>query len=461
MYISGEILLVLKFGMVFSGLVLNLALRSSGFRFKGDAHFLVGQVILSVGTGFISYTGGPFPPLFLDAGGRALAILGLILLCHSLWRYRFRTSFPLGSYLIFPVFLALEFLFFMDDIRSLATLFVLVSSALVLALYALLVLGTDLFTRKAVQFSSYPLLLYAMLNLLRLVLSLFFPTLRVLPEDGDAFWSLISTFAAMACVSYAYFLLASARMIRDLTRKDQALELRNHELADINAQKNLFISLLAHDLRGPVGGSARYVRRHLLNKPGMDKTQTESILALSLSLNRASELLDKLMLWSKSQRSDWHPKAERIVLKDVVESQLALVQHEAGAKDIGFGLANLNHPVWAEPASVELIVRNILVNAIKYSRTGGTIYCWAKREGYHTCLSIKDHGVGMNKEQAQGLFSTERLHSTLGTAGETGNGIGLILCRDFATRNHGLLLVDSVEGSYTRVDLTLPLPPSG
>jgi signal transduction histidine kinase len=253
-------------------------------------------------------------------------------------------------------------------------------------------------------------------------------------------------------------MMTRIRVEQTLRRKDAEIETRNRQLLDSARAKDLFFSLVAHDLRGPVGGAARFARKHLLGKmTGLEAKHVE-VETLTSSLEKTQEFLEKLLWWSKAQLLDWAPALRPIDLQTSFSQALNLVQSAADSKEIRFEIDSgpFPEPI-ADPESVQLILVNLLTNAVKFSLPGRIVRISAIQEGEVCRVSVADQGVGMDQATVDRLFRIEDKLSTHGTSGERGTGIGLILAKSLAERNLGAITLESQTGVGTTVHLWLSM----
>lgn len=225
---------------------------------------------------------------------------------------------------------------------------------------------------------------------------------------------------------------------------------QKEELSESNKVKDKLFSILGHDLRGPVSSIATVI--DLLNDEDLDETEKKEMLVMLQSQTHYTmATLDTLLLWGKTQIADNQVHKEKINTNAFVQNNLNLLQYELKNKKIQVvNEVEGNNLIFADKAQFDFVVRNLLTNAVKYTKVGGTITINTDsiiNEGY-TTLMVKDNGVGMSEEQSKLLFKGFGI-TTPGTNNEVGTGIGLMLCHEFVTTNGGKIWVESKETEGT------------
>ena len=255
-------------------------------------------------------------------------------------------------------------------------------------------------------------------------------------------------------------------IVRDITSQKKAeekLKESERQLQTTIAQKDKFFSLLAHDLRSPIGN---FLQISELLKTSYESLSTDQINGFFDNLYSLSDitfkLLENLLMWSRSQlgRLESHP--EDINLFEIVTNVGELYEENLKRKDIK--LRNeipLDLIVQTDLNFIQTILRNLISNAIKFSYTGGsiTIQTNFKEEAYNDgefiLISVKDKGIGIPKDVIDIIFDIDTDYSTLGTASEKGTGLGLILCKELVEKNGGKIWVESDDGDGSAFYFTL------
>ncbi|MFO8129103.1 MAG: ATP-binding protein [Bacteroidales bacterium] len=246
----------------------------------------------------------------------------------------------------------------------------------------------------------------------------------------------------------------SIEQIRDRER----IRKSESELQKSNATKDKFFSIIAHDLRSPFTALLS-LSDILLEHFGEldDETKKEYIGMIQESSENTFKLIENLLEWSRVQRGTIEINPEQFRLAGMVRRILNLHKQIADNKGIEMqhGIDE-TETVYADPNMVETVIRNLVLNAIKFTGRDGWIRVDCERTDGMTRIQVKDNGTGMDEKTMGKLFNIEENKSTPGTDGETGTGLGLILCREFVAINRGDIDVESEPGKGSIFTVTLP-----
>lgn len=233
-------------------------------------------------------------------------------------------------------------------------------------------------------------------------------------------------------------------------RKAAELEIasKNIELEKLNAEKNKFFSIIAHDLRSPfnaiIGLSELLVEE--IDEKNYENAQEYSSVILQ-SARRAVALLNNLMEWAqlKTGKIEYNPEYFNIV---ALIKEAALLYNEIAKKKSITIEENLPYflSLYADKAMISSILRNFISNAIKFTMPGGKVVVTVEEKPREIIFSVKDTGVGISKERVDDIFKIDHMYSTMGTDNEKGTGMGLTLCKDFVEMHSGKIWVESEEG---------------
>jgi two-component system, sensor histidine kinase and response regulator len=251
---------------------------------------------------------------------------------------------------------------------------------------------------------------------------------------------------------------AISAQLDQLAKQRDELDRQRQQLVLVNAVKDQFFAIIAHDLKNPLM-SLSIMARALSERPAYltpEKAQEYAQLA-HRSATIACQLMENLLDWSRSQTGNIQFVQEAVGLHGVVRENFALLALCAQQKQVALrNEVPEDVAVWADARSVSTIMRNLVSNALKYSATGGVVTVRATPGPAQVEWSVADGGVGMPAQTLAELFRPDVYATTRGTANEAGTGLGLKLCKQFAERNNGVIRVASEEGKGTTVTVTLP-----
>lgn len=228
--------------------------------------------------------------------------------------------------------------------------------------------------------------------------------------------------------------------------------------ATINNRDKMY-SVIAHDLRSPMA-SIRMTLNLLVNVLSPDIIGPE-MFELIDNANKETEethdLLDNLLKWTKSQTGALHVAFQDFELNDVLPGVIDIFKMIAESKHItlNLDLGDESLDVHADKDMFNTIIRNFMSNAIKFSHEGSSVDIFVRHVDDFAKISIRDHGVGISQDRIDTLFSAGT--STAGTRNEEGSGLGLQLCKDFAVKIGGDVMVESVQGEGSTFSVFIPI----
>ncbi|MFI5139110.1 MAG: sensor histidine kinase [Sphingobacteriales bacterium] len=322
-------------------------------------------------------------------------------------------------------------------------------------------------------------------TLLIFVLS-YFLTISIVPKKQYWFWILLNLLIVLALLGSEYkfphfitdtykdnesryidfgytyvfivlfIFLVTVYVRKSYSTQHQLVEQKAAELEFANETKNKLFSILAHDLRSPLASIQNYLE--ILSEIKLDEDERLSINKRLLnSTQNTQQILSNLLLWSKSQMEGTNVKLVNVNLNDVLQSTLQIQQTLAAEKGIQL-INQLKNPVSiiADADMLQLIIRNLINNAIKFTDPGGEIIISNEIIGGDCRIMIKDNGTGINYEQQNNIFSL-KAETTYGTRNEKGVGLGLVLCKEFTELQNGKITFESVPGSGTTFHVSFKL----
>ncbi|QTA82279.1 Signal transduction response regulator, receiver domain histidine kinase [Desulfonema limicola] len=253
-------------------------------------------------------------------------------------------------------------------------------------------------------------------------------------------------------------LIARVRTHISLKQSKESLIKANMELTEINAAKNKFFSIIAHDLRNPftaliTGTELLFERIDIYEK----KKIKELLKEINKSSRRTFGLLENLLYWSRSQTGSIKYNPEKIYIYTIISLNINLVKETAGLKEISIKNAvDKTISAYADLEMINTVIRNLLSNALKFTNKYGEISISSKEYEDIVEISIADNGVGINPRDIDKLFRIDVKHTTPGTEDETGSGLGLNICREFIEKNRGNIRVESQPGKGSVFYFTIP-----
>jgi two-component system sensor histidine kinase/response regulator len=248
----------------------------------------------------------------------------------------------------------------------------------------------------------------------------------------------------------------------DITsRKEAELALveKAKQIKDINLTKDKLFSIIAHDLRSPFNTILGFSKQLLKKYKSENFEQTELFIkAIESSAKSTLILLDNLLNWQKSQTGQLHFKPEFIKLQSIKKEIDDLLSSTAVVKNISLNyFYSEDIVIHADKNMLLTILRNLITNAIKFTNTGGEIAVSAVAGPNQIEITVSDNGIGMNEDVKSKIFKIGYEVTQSGTSGETGTGLGLILCKEFVEKHDGKIWVESELGKGCLVKFTLPL----
>lgn len=256
-------------------------------------------------------------------------------------------------------------------------------------------------------------------------------------------------------------LIATARDITEKNQVEERIRAKNEELQKINAEKDKFFSIIAHDLRSPFTAFLGFTQLMVQDLPSLRIDNIQEIaLLMRDSATNLHRLLENLLQWSRLQRGMIAFTPKQFPLGTKIKSCIQSVFEIAGKKgvDIAFNIPD-ELMVYADYNMFESVISNLTSNAVKFTNKGGKVLISARNiENNSVEITVKDTGIGLNQEMLGKLFRIDEYTSRPGTDGEPSTGLGLILCKDFIERHHGKIWAESLEGMGSTFHVILPQP---
>lgn len=254
-------------------------------------------------------------------------------------------------------------------------------------------------------------------------------------------------------------LVCFCRDITDRKQADQSIRITNEELQKANAEKDKLFSIIAHDLKSPMSGLVTSTEM-LANQPGMFSERDFRFLSRELHKNARNtfDLLEDLLQWARMSQGGIDFEPTPTSLDELLNMGLSMAKDLAKSKAIALRRdIDPSLIVLVDQPMIKTVIRNLLFNAIKFTPRQGEIVITARQAEQKVTMSIEDNGMGMDEQMLSSIFTLEKGKLRLGTDGEKGTGLGLVLCKQFIEQHGGRIRLKSRPGQGTTVSFTLPM----
>lgn len=248
----------------------------------------------------------------------------------------------------------------------------------------------------------------------------------------------------------------------DITEAKQAeltISQQNKELQQLNADKDRFVSILAHDLRSPFTSILGLLDLLTENIREYDISKIEEFLdTIKISAQNTFNLLENILTWARSNSGKITFEPKKINLSTICDDVISNLIQTAQTKEI-----SINHfiaddiTIYADSNMLSTIFRNLISNAIKFTNNNGKISIYAKPHHTNILISVSDNGVGIDPQTLNKMFDISQNITTTGTSNEKGTGLGLLICKEFVEKNGGKIWVESELGKGSNFKFTMPL----
>ena len=253
--------------------------------------------------------------------------------------------------------------------------------------------------------------------------------------------------------------IGSCSDISGQKESEEKVQKINFELAEINATKDKFFSIIAHDLRSPLSGLMQilFIIEEDYDSLEEDEKQ-EMITEVASTSKRTYELMENLLEWSSIQTGVIPFKPQKLTLFPLLDNLKELYNQNLINKGITLNIkVDPETEVFADKKMTETILRNLVSNAIKFTNKNGAVSVSSERGADIVVVEVIDTGVGIRPKELSELFKVDKVQSTPGTAKERGTGLGLLLCKELVEKQNGEIWVESKENEGTTFYFTLPV----
>ncbi len=241
---------------------------------------------------------------------------------------------------------------------------------------------------------------------------------------------------------------------KQIQEQNEAILIQSKKLEETNAVKDKLFSIVSHDLKDSVTSIKAFM--DLLKEGSLSSKEfNELVPELSENADNASLLLFNLLNWSKSQMESLEPKPEYFNIQEVFQDKIKLVEKKVEKKKIVMVDETIADTIYADRSMVEIIVQNLITNAVKFCDSGDIISISNQVINGRCQFYIKDTGVGISEENQEKLFKSNSF-TTIGTTNEKGTGLGLTICKELVELNHGKIWLESSVNMGSKFYIELP-----
>ncbi len=239
--------------------------------------------------------------------------------------------------------------------------------------------------------------------------------------------------------------IGSCVNINEQIENEEKIKKINAELTETNETKDKFFSIIAHDLRGPLSGLTQILEILATDYESMEEDEKiEIVKEAAKASNSTYALMENLLEWSRIQSGSLPYEPTKINLLTLINNTGTLYEQNIKNKVINFKVdVNPEVTVFADKKMTETILRNLIMNAIKFTPQNGSVSVYSEGDQNYSTIKVQDTGIGMEQTTLDKLFRIDVSHSTRGTEDELGTGLGLILCKELAEKQGGKIWVES------------------
>lgn len=252
-----------------------------------------------------------------------------------------------------------------------------------------------------------------------------------------------------------YFIIRYRKTARELQQQNVAILKSKESLKQLHSVKDRFFSIISHDLRNSLSSMKLFfeMQQQKIQSEEDRKMHQE----IASSVNNTIDLLENLLVWANEQIKGRPIRSEKLLIYPMVAENFRLIQATATSKSIELeNLCDEESSVKGDPDMVQLILRNLISNAVKFTRPHGNVSVNQYSENGWVYITVIDNGIGISEKNQQQLFTRFENTSTKGTGNEKGTGLGLLLCKEYAEKNGGRIEVESEAGKGSCFTLILP-----
>ncbi len=287
---------------------------------------------------------------------------------------------------------------------------------------------------------------------------------ETLIKKQQTYLIIVALLAIISFFALLYAMVSRGRLqhsFKLLNEQKEQIRTKSEELEELVLTKDKMFSIISHDLRSPLHsiiGFSELIKKHI-NSLSQEEI-SEMINQLSENVSATLKMTENLIQWGRLQMEQSSTSPVQFNMSEIVKTLQEVFRPLAEQKDLDLTIQVTGKcAVYADPNHSELIVRNLVNNAIKFTEAGGEIKIVCRENKEYTIISVEDTGIGIPNSLMKDLFNLKIISSS-GTAGEKGTGLGLMLCQEYAFQNDGKIEVESEEGKGSVFRLILPNKPA-
>lgn len=272
--------------------------------------------------------------------------------------------------------------------------------------------------------------------------------------------AILSVFISIKIIFNRYLVREQDRIEKlELREKNKIITKQNEQLKELDMTKNKFFSIISHDLKSPISAIDGLLK--MLDSELDDMPREELVYLISVVRKSSNNLLlltENLLTWASLNTNKISFNPDKIHLGSLVEDNIRLVSQLSARKKISV-ITNIDEEtsIFADKNMLSFVIRNLVSNAIKFSFRNSRIFVNSNTDRESVSIIVADTGIGMTKNQLEKLFRIDYSSSSPGSEGESGSGLGLILCKEFIDRHSGTIQATSEPGKGSTFSFTIPV----
>jgi two-component system, sensor histidine kinase and response regulator len=424
---------------------LVIYLKFTAPHIKGSLPWSIG--ILLIGAGLMAYGFYPKPVEYVNLMLTNMnALIGQCLFLVAIWQYKQKpvnywiiTSLLIAGFVVTTFF---TLIYHHMGLRvSINSILYTITAAFI---FFEMLAPPDKSLKLIFNINALAITVYAIAMITRAFVSFQLRSLDLMAPSPESIVLFSAISLSEIVLTFGFIIMINVRLSQDLIRQ--------------NAMKDKFFSIIAHDLKNPVGNILGFSDLLEAKMKHKDFEELQNITAIiRQSSIQTYNLLENLLEWALSQTGKIRYKPEDIDLRQFIFEETDFYAPFARGKQLTLDISGVgNLHVWADKNMLKTILRNLITNAIKYSNSGGSINIETKQLLRTVEVSVIDFGIGIQPDIVDRLFQLEDKITTKGTQDEKGTGLGLVLCKEFIEKNKGMLTVKTTVGAGSTFSFTLP-----